>query len=107
MPYNIVRWAIRLVRPEPDVEATYKIAGGLVVYLVCWVVEGWILGRLAGAWAVGLFVALLGPSGFFALGWTDRVGRMAREARRVRAARDRTVTCGASWPSGAGPSWRS
>ncbi len=39
-PYTIVRWAIRLVRPEPDVEATYKIAGGLVVYLVCWVVGG-------------------------------------------------------------------
>ena len=83
VPYNLVRWAIRLARPEPDVEATYKIAGGLVVYLVCWAVEGWILGRVAGAWAVGLFVALLGPCGFFALGWTERVGRMAREARRV------------------------
>ncbi len=81
VPYHLTRWAIALARPEADVEATYKIAGGAFIFLACWVAEGFALARLGGAPAVLLFVVLLGPSGFFALAWGERVGRLAREAR--------------------------
>lgn len=79
LPYNATAAAIRLARPEADVEATFKIAGGLVIYLLCWAGEGWLAWTLGGGWALALFVVSLAPTGFFALAWAERLRRVARE----------------------------
>jgi hypothetical protein len=83
LPYHLTAGAVRLARPDPDAEATYKIAGGLFIYLACWAAEGWAAWRIAGPWALGVFVASLGPTGFFALAWRERLARVARDARAV------------------------
>jgi 1-acyl-sn-glycerol-3-phosphate acyltransferase len=81
LPYELIRLAVRLLRPEPDVEATYKILGGVVIYPLGWAVEGWLVWRLGGWLALVLFVLLLLPTGFFALTWWERLARVRREAR--------------------------
>jgi hypothetical protein len=83
LPYNLTRWGIRLASPSGDAEATYKIAGGAFIYLVCWTVETWVVYRIAGPWLALSCAALLLPSGFFALSWAERLSRAGREARRV------------------------
>jgi hypothetical protein len=80
-PYQINAWAIRLVDPDADAEATFKIAGGLLFFVACWAVEGWIVWRFWGLWAFLLFLLALAPTGFFALGWAERLARFGREAR--------------------------
>jgi 1-acyl-sn-glycerol-3-phosphate acyltransferase len=79
LPYALVRLGIRLARPEPDVEATYKIAGGVVIYPVAWVLEAWLAAMAGGPWLALLLIALV-PSGFFALAWQARLQDVAREA---------------------------
>ncbi|MGH7368526.1 MAG: 1-acyl-sn-glycerol-3-phosphate acyltransferase [Candidatus Rokuibacteriota bacterium] len=82
-PYWLTWVAARLLRPQPDVEATYKLAAGLVLYPLAWIGEGWLLWRAGGGWALALFVLLLGPGGFFALAWGERLRRLARETRAL------------------------
>jgi 1-acyl-sn-glycerol-3-phosphate acyltransferase len=80
LPYQLVKLGIRLTRPEPDVEATYKIAGGVVIFPLAWAFEIWLAARLFGpAGAIALLVALV-PAGFFALAWQARSQAVAREA---------------------------
>lgn len=81
VPYHVTRWAIELVRPSGDVEATYKLAGGALIHLAWWALEGAMIAWLGGWSALWLFVVALGPSAFFALAWADRVRGLAREAR--------------------------
>lgn len=80
-PYQLTRVAARLLRPEPDVEATDKLLAGLVLYPLCWIGEGWLAWRLGGAALLVLFVASLAPTGFFALTWWERWARVRRDAR--------------------------
>ena len=80
-PYWLTALAVRIARPEPDVEATYKVAAGLFLYPLAWLAEAWALWRLGGGPLLALFVLLLLPSGFFALGWSARLGRVARDTR--------------------------
>lgn len=90
-PYWLTGAAVRLLRPEPDVEATYKLAAGVVVYPLAWIALGWLLWRGGGAWWFALFVVLLMPGGFFALAWAERLRRLYRESRallRLLADRD-------------------
>jgi 1-acyl-sn-glycerol-3-phosphate acyltransferase len=82
-PYWLTGIAMRLLRPEADVEATYKLAAGIVLYPTAWIVEAWIAGRVAGLWALALFVGLLVPGGFFALAWSERLRRLYREGRAL------------------------
>jgi 1-acyl-sn-glycerol-3-phosphate acyltransferase len=97
LPYQLVRLGVRLARPEPDVEATYKLAGGVVIYPLAWALEAWLAARLLGGWAAGLLVAALVPSGFLALGWQARLQDVAREATALlhflgrRGVRDRLL----------------
>jgi 1-acyl-sn-glycerol-3-phosphate acyltransferase len=80
LPYQLVRLGIRLARPEADVEATYKIAGGVVIFPVCWALQAWLAARLLGPpAAVALLLALV-PTGVFALSWQTRFQDLAREA---------------------------
>jgi 1-acyl-sn-glycerol-3-phosphate acyltransferase len=80
LPYQLVRLGIRLAGPEPDVEATYKIAGGVVIYPLGWALEAWLAARLAGPSAAVVLALALLPSGFFALAWRARLQDVAREA---------------------------
>ena len=82
-PYWLTWAAMRLLRPEADVEATYKLVAGVVLCPLAWLVEGWIAWRLAGGWPLVLFVVLLAPGGFFALAWSERLRRLYREGRAL------------------------
>lgn len=66
---------------EPDMPATYKVFGGLVLFPLTWVVEAVAAGRNAGPWAA-LAVLILAPvSGYVALRFDDRRASFWREAR--------------------------
>jgi glycerol-3-phosphate O-acyltransferase/dihydroxyacetone phosphate acyltransferase len=80
-PYGLTWAAVRLLRPEADVEATYKLAAGLVLYPLAWIAEGWLLWRWAGGWLLALFALLLAPGALFALAWAERLRRLYRESR--------------------------
>ena len=75
LPYQGPRLVVRALRPEDDMVATIKLAVALVAFPVFWAVEAWALSRVAGGWAVAAFLVLLVPSGFFALGWHERLRR--------------------------------
>ena len=81
VPYWLTWAAVRLLRPEPDVEATCKLVAGLVIYPPAWIGEGWLLWRWGGGWLLAPFALLLIPGGFFALAWGERLRRLYREAR--------------------------
>ena len=80
LPHQLVGFGVRLTRPEPDVEATYRIAGGVVIYPLTWTLQTWLAARLGGPGAAVLVVLALIPAGFFALAWRERVQDVAREA---------------------------
>jgi 1-acyl-sn-glycerol-3-phosphate acyltransferase len=82
-PYWLTGAAMRLLRPEADVEATYKLVAGVVLYPLAWFVEGWMLWHFGAGWLLALFVALLAPGGFFALAWSERLRRLYREGRAL------------------------
>jgi glycerol-3-phosphate O-acyltransferase/dihydroxyacetone phosphate acyltransferase len=90
VPYQATALAVRALKPEPDVLATYKIVAGLVLFPVGWGLEGWTAWRLGGGW-LGVnwlfwaFLVSLLPTGFFALSWTERLDRVRREARGLLA----------------------
>ncbi|HEX6774518.1 MAG TPA: 1-acyl-sn-glycerol-3-phosphate acyltransferase [Methylomirabilota bacterium] len=81
VPYGLTALVVRGMDPEADVESTYKVAVGLVVYPVCWVLEGWLIWRLGGGAVLAVFVFSLLPTGFFALSWTQRLDRVGRDTR--------------------------
>lgn len=83
MPYWLTGAAVKLLRPEPDAEATYKLVAGIVIYPLAWIAEGWLLWRGGGGWPLALFVVLLIPGGFFALAWSERLRRLYRESRAL------------------------
>jgi glycerol-3-phosphate O-acyltransferase / dihydroxyacetone phosphate acyltransferase len=80
VPYQLVRLGIRVTRPEPDVEATYKLAGGVVIFPLVWALEVWLAVRAGGPWLATLLALALVPTGFFALAWQARVRDVTREA---------------------------
>lgn len=83
LPYWLTWVAARVLRPEGDVEATYKLAAGLALYPLAWIGEAWLGWRLGGGRLLALFLVLLVPSGFFALSWSERLGRLYRETRAL------------------------
>lgn len=83
VPYWLTWGAVRLLRPTLDVEATYKLVAGLVIYPLAWIGEGWLLWRWGGGWLLTPFALLLVPGGFFALAWGERLRRLYRETRAV------------------------
>jgi glycerol-3-phosphate O-acyltransferase / dihydroxyacetone phosphate acyltransferase len=83
VPYWLTWAAVKLLRPEPDVEATYKLVAGVLIYPLAWIAEGWLLWRWGGGWPLAFFVVLLIPGGFFALAWSERLRRLYRESRAL------------------------
>jgi hypothetical protein len=81
LPYQLLAFGVRLARPDADTEATYKLAGGIIIYPLAWAFEAWLVHHLGGTgWLVVFLIALL-PCGFFALAWQARSQSVAREAR--------------------------
>jgi glycerol-3-phosphate O-acyltransferase/dihydroxyacetone phosphate acyltransferase len=78
--YRATVITVRALDPEPDTSATYQLVAGFVLFPLSWLLEAFVLGRMVGPWAVWLFVALLAPTGFYALSWRDRLQRFTREA---------------------------
>jgi glycerol-3-phosphate O-acyltransferase / dihydroxyacetone phosphate acyltransferase len=83
VPYWLTWAAVKLLRPEPDVEATYKLVAGIVIYPLAWIALGSVLWRGGGGWPLALFIVLLIPGGFFALAWSERLRRLYRESRAL------------------------
>ena len=75
LPYRLTLRAVRALAPDDDMVATHKIVLSIVVYPVCWALEGWLIARIAGTLAVACFVIALLPSGFFAISWQERLRR--------------------------------
>jgi glycerol-3-phosphate O-acyltransferase / dihydroxyacetone phosphate acyltransferase len=80
LPYQLIRLGIRLAKPEPDVEATYKVAGGAVIFPLAWAFEAWLAARFGGPWLAVLLLLALAPAGFFALAGQARLHDVTREA---------------------------
>jgi hypothetical protein len=85
LPYGVTALVVRALKPEADVEATYKVAVGLVLYPVCWALEGWLIWWMGGGSVLLVFLLSLLPTGFFALSWTTRVEQVRRDARGLIA----------------------
>ena len=85
VPYQATALVVRALKPEPDVLATYKVLVGILVFPVCWALEGWTAWRLGGGPLLVLFLVSLLPTAFFALSWTERLERLRRETRGLLA----------------------
>ena len=83
LPYALLWLGIRVARPAPDTEATYKLTGDLVIYPLAWLFQAWLAWRWGGGWVLALYLLLVLPAGFFALAWQARVKRVQREARAL------------------------
>ncbi|HSR23936.1 MAG TPA: 1-acyl-sn-glycerol-3-phosphate acyltransferase [Candidatus Eisenbacteria bacterium] len=83
LPYWLTSAATRLLRPSGDVEATYKLVAGVVLYPLAWIAEAWLLWRVGGGGWLALFLVLLVPGGFFALSWSERLRRLYRETHAL------------------------
>ena len=83
LPYALLWIGIKLARPAPDTEATYKLTGGLVIYPLAWLFQAWLAWRWGGGWVLALYLIALFPAGFFALAWQARLDSVRREARAL------------------------
>lgn len=81
LPYRLNGWLVRLAHPDGDAEATYKLVLGIVVFPMSWLAESWLAWHLGGWPLLGFFLIALVPSGLFALGWKERLARVARQTR--------------------------
>ena len=81
VPYQATALVVRALRPDADVESTYKVVVGSVLYPLCWALEGWLAWRFLGGRLLAVFLVSLLPTGFFALSWTSRLDRVRRDTR--------------------------
>lgn len=90
--YFAPRITLRIVRPDEDTIATYKLATGLVMVPLTLAVGGVAGGLLYGARGVAAAAVLLPLTGFAAMAWHERWDRVREDARlflRVLLRRDR------------------
>ena len=81
VPYRLTGFVARRVTTDADMEATNKLVGGAAIFPLWWALEAWVVWRLAGAGAVLVLLAVLGPLGLLALGWQERLHDVRRQAR--------------------------
>jgi hypothetical protein len=84
LPYRCVGWIVRGLRPAEDVQATYKIVAGAVVFPLFWIAEGWVTWRVTGRGGLALFLGLLVPTAWWALAWQERWQRLRAEVTGLR-----------------------
>ena len=58
VPYQATALAVSAIKPEADVLATYKVVTGLVLFPLCWALEGWAAWQLGGGALLAVFQAL-------------------------------------------------
>jgi hypothetical protein len=80
-PYLLVGRVVRWLGRTIEEVATYKMAAGLVLFPLFWLVEGWLCAYLLGPAGLAAFVLLLVPSALLALAWRERLERVGRQAR--------------------------
>src|SRR5207245_2792037 len=81
LPYWLTGKTVALLGRTAEEEATDKMAAGLVLYPMCWALEGWLVWRLAGLALFLTFLLAVIPSGVLALAWRERLGDVGRQAR--------------------------
>src|SRR5262249_39219322 len=81
LPYWLTAGAVRALRRSAEEEATDKIVAGTLFYPLCWAMEAWVAWKLGGGTSLAVLLVLLLPTGFLALGWQERLWRVARETR--------------------------
>jgi 1-acyl-sn-glycerol-3-phosphate acyltransferase len=85
VPYQLTRWLVRVLRPDPDMEATAKLTLGALLFPLWWAAEAVAIGAGAGAGAGAarllIFLAILVPSGLVALTWQERLARARRDLK--------------------------
>ena len=92
LPYKLTGVGVRMMKATDEEEATDKIAIGLLLYPLFWILETWAVLHWGGRWAAVALLVMLFPSAFFALSWRDRLMKLRREARAfVRCLRDREL----------------
>ena len=64
-------------------EATWKLVGGLVLYPLCWLLEGLVAWSVGGPWLLAGFLAWLVPGGIWLLAWHGRWARLVYRARET------------------------
>jgi hypothetical protein len=80
IPYRLTSFVVRMIPHTDEEEATDKIAGGLVLYPLCWIAEGWALFALFGKAALIAFLVAVPVTAFPALAWYERLRRARTEA---------------------------
>jgi glycerol-3-phosphate O-acyltransferase / dihydroxyacetone phosphate acyltransferase len=91
-PYTLTGLAVRWLDRTEEEAATDKIAAGLVLYPLFWVIEGGLLWWAAGGRGLEVFAVLLAPAGLLALAWRARLTRVGHQARAfVRFLADRDL----------------
>lgn len=92
LPYQLTAAAVRLLPHTDEEDATDKIAAGLVLFPLAWSAEAYAVFAVGGGLALAIFLAVLLPTGFFALAWRGRLERVNQEARAfARFVRDRDL----------------
>jgi hypothetical protein len=93
LPFLLTGLLVRLARPEPVMEATWKLVGGLVLYPLCWLLEALAAWALGGPWLLAAFLVWLVPGGLWLLAWHGRWARLVRQARAALWARRHRYRC--------------
>jgi 1-acyl-sn-glycerol-3-phosphate acyltransferase len=72
VPYALTSLVVCLARPTRDMEATWKVLAGLILYPLAWIVEAWAAWVAAPRWLFALLLVWLIASSFSALVRPDR-----------------------------------
>jgi glycerol-3-phosphate O-acyltransferase / dihydroxyacetone phosphate acyltransferase len=95
LPYRAVGEIAARATREPDLPASFKVFGGIVLFPLAWLLEAILAARLAGPHLAPRAIAALatlaaGPvTGWIALRFDDRRGQLWREARAYLLLRSR------------------
>ena len=80
IPYRLTAFAVKRIPHTDEEEATDKIAAGLVLYPLCWALEGGAAFALGGGVGLAVFLLALPVTAFFALAWFERFDGVRKEA---------------------------
>ena len=95
LPYRLVGEIAARATREPDMPASFKVFGGIVLFPLTWLLEAVLAARLAGPrpaaeTAAALLTLAAAPlTGWVALRFDDRRGQLWREARAYLLLRSR------------------
>ncbi|HSM13578.1 MAG TPA: hypothetical protein VLA66_05875, partial [Thermoanaerobaculia bacterium] len=90
VPWLLVSVIARRFREEPNQIATYKVFPSLVLYPATWAAEVFVTLRTLGSGLAAAAMAVVAPlSGWIALRWHERRGRLWRESRSFLLLRGR------------------